>query len=227
MFEKTCLPREDFRRRGFWLARGLLDTAMWRRILEHGMSTLAESQIPNRLMNPHRTDALFTETFRHPQIINAVEEVFDEEAVGVQTMFYIKPPKETGHGWHQDQNFIAGSPKPILAAWCALDKIDAENGALVVYPGSHTGGLCEMVANDSAQFARHAKAVVPPPKVEPLTVEMEPGDVLFFDGFLIHGSYPNRSDHRFRRAWVAHYLARGSTGSRGDRPIVQLHDHPA
>jgi ectoine hydroxylase-related dioxygenase (phytanoyl-CoA dioxygenase family) len=33
---------------------------------------------------------------------------------------------------------------------------------------------------------------------------MEPGDVLFFNGQVIHGSLPNRSSTRFRRALIAH-----------------------
>ena len=36
---------------------------------------------------------------------------------------------------------------------------------------------------------------------------MEPGDVLFFNGQVIHGSLPNRSSTRFRRALIAHYIA--------------------
>src|SRR4029434_3611749 len=36
-------------------------------------------------------------------------------------------------------------------------------------------------------------------------VLMEPGDVVFFNGSLVHGSKPNRSD-RFRRALIGHYI---------------------
>jgi hypothetical protein len=35
---------------------------------------------------------------------------------------------------------------------------------------------------------------------------MEPGDVLFFNGQLIHGSYPNSSRDRFRRSLIGHYI---------------------
>lgn len=34
---------------------------------------------------------------------------------------------------------------------------------------------------------------------------MDPGDVLFFNGNLIHGSYRNKSKDRFRRAFICHY----------------------
>jgi hypothetical protein len=35
---------------------------------------------------------------------------------------------------------------------------------------------------------------------------MNPGDVLFFNGSLIHGSYPNTTPDRFRRALIGHYI---------------------
>ncbi|HEX5415735.1 MAG TPA: phytanoyl-CoA dioxygenase family protein, partial [Chloroflexota bacterium] len=35
---------------------------------------------------------------------------------------------------------------------------------------------------------------------------MKAGDVLFFGGNLIHGSYPNQSATRFRRAFISHYV---------------------
>jgi len=35
---------------------------------------------------------------------------------------------------------------------------------------------------------------------------MKAGDVLFFHGQLVHGSYPNESSTRFRRALIGHYI---------------------
>ena len=37
-------------------------------------------------------------------------------------------------------------------------------------------------------------------------MHMEPGDVLFFNGTLVHGSYPNTTTDRFRRALIGHYI---------------------
>jgi phytanoyl-CoA hydroxylase len=34
----------------------------------------------------------------------------------------------------------------------------------------------------------------------------DPGDVLFFNGSLVHGSYPNATADRFRRALIGHYI---------------------
>jgi hypothetical protein len=35
---------------------------------------------------------------------------------------------------------------------------------------------------------------------------MKAGDVLFFNGSLIHGSFPNTSADRFRRSLIGHYI---------------------
>jgi len=35
---------------------------------------------------------------------------------------------------------------------------------------------------------------------------MKTGDVLFFNGQIVHGSYPNTSQDRFRRALIGHYV---------------------
>jgi ectoine hydroxylase-related dioxygenase (phytanoyl-CoA dioxygenase family) len=37
-------------------------------------------------------------------------------------------------------------------------------------------------------------------------VLMKAGDVLFFNGALVHGSFPNTTTDRFRRALIGHYI---------------------
>lgn len=48
---------------------------------------------------------------------------------------------------------------------------------------------------------------------------MAPGDVMFFHGSLVHGSYPNTSANRFRRALIGHYIA-------GEAEQVGQYYHP-
>jgi len=213
---------EEYHSEGFFIAADLLPKSTCEQILARAMSLVDGSQLPQRLMNPHRTDSQFLRLLQDQRIVEIIEHVFSEEAVGVQTMFYIKPPRSTGHSWHQDQYYIPGAPKPIAAVWCALDSTDKTNGALVVYPGSHKYGLQEMVALDSPDFANHSKTIEPDSRYSPRFVCMEPGDVLFFDGLLIHGSYPNYSETRLRRAFISHYLARGSAGAHDEHRLINL-----
>jgi hypothetical protein len=53
-------------------------------------------------------------------------------------------------------------------------------------------------------------------------VVMEPGDVLFFNGTLVHGSKPNRSN-RFRRSLIGHYIeAEAREIARWYHPVLRM-----
>src|SRR5690606_14172671 len=58
-----------------------------------------------------------------------------------------------------------------------------------------------------------------PEGMEPVPVIMSAGDVLFFNGQLIHGSFPNTSRDRFRRSLIGHYIV-------GDAEKVAKFYHP-
>ena len=74
-----------------------------------------------------------------------------------------------------------------------------------VVPGSHTWPLlCTTKADTSVSFT---DVTVPLPPGQPVhPVVMSAGDVLFFNGALVHGSFPNRTGDRFRRALIGHYI---------------------
>ena len=58
-----------------------------------------------------------------------------------------------------------------------------------------------------------------PQSVEVAKPVLEPGDVLFFNGSLVHGSGPNKSTTRFRRSLINHYVPASSLE-------VAQHYHP-
>jgi ectoine hydroxylase-related dioxygenase (phytanoyl-CoA dioxygenase family) len=75
-----------------------------------------------------------------------------------------------------------------------------------VVPGSHTWPLlCTTEADTRVSFT---DVTVPIPEgTEVRPVRMRAGDVLFFNGSLVHGSYPNVTEDRFRRSLIGHYIA--------------------
>ena len=87
----------------------------------------------------------------------------------------------------------------------ALDACEIDNGCLQVVPGSHTWPtLCTTQADTTQSFT---DVTVPiPDGYTPVPVLMQPGDVLFFNGSLVHGSFPNQTDDRFRRSLIGHYI---------------------
>ena len=75
-----------------------------------------------------------------------------------------------------------------------------------VLPGSHNlPVLCTERADTRLSFTDVTVTV--PEGVPIVPVLTEPGDVPFFNGALIHGSYPNTSLDRFRRTLIGHYIA--------------------
>ncbi|MBX3095788.1 MAG: phytanoyl-CoA dioxygenase family protein [Fimbriimonadaceae bacterium] len=157
-----------------------------------------------RLMHPHRFDEVARGFLTDSRIAAVFDEILDEWPLGVQTMLYFKPPGARGQALHQDQYYLHAEPGTCVAAWLALDDCDDENGAMLIVPGSHDlPVLCTMPADASTSFT---DVTVPIPEgSEPELVEMRAGDVLFFNGSVIHGSGPNRSNTRFRRALIGHY----------------------
>jgi phytanoyl-CoA hydroxylase len=118
---------------------------------------------------------------------------------------YFKPAGAKGQALHQDQFYLRVQPGTCLAAWMALDPCDEENGCLQVVPGTQDlPVLCTIEADTTQSFT---DVTVPLPEgYEPVPVRMRPGDVLFFNGQLVHGSFPNSSEERFRRSLIGHYI---------------------
>jgi ectoine hydroxylase-related dioxygenase (phytanoyl-CoA dioxygenase family) len=158
-----------------------------------------------RMIHMHRWDEVARDWLLTPRLRHSLAFLLDGlEPFAVQTMLYFKPPGARGQAVHQDQYYLRVEPGTCIAAWMALDPSDVENGCLEVVPGSHEWPvLCTIGADTSESFT---DITVPLPDDTALVpVLMEPGDVVFFNGSLVHGSKPNRSD-RFRRALIGHYI---------------------
>ena len=167
-----------------------------------------------RFVHPHRrTDVeagrLALELMLDSRILNVVTALIGP-ALGAQSMFYFKPPGARGQAMHQDNTFLRAHPETCLAAWIAIDDVDAENGGLAVVPGSHQVELaCPEEADLSESFTN---AEVPiPDGLSKVQTRMKAGDVLFFHGSVVHGSRPNTTTDRFRRSLIFHYIPEDST----------------
>lgn len=139
-----------------------------------------------------------------------LRQLFADEPLGVQTMFYFKPPGARGQDLHQDDFYLRTKPGNCMAAWIAVDDADEENGGMLCVPG--TGDyevVCPTEADPTKFFT--TEHVEPPPGKHPVPMNLKAGDVLFFNGRVIHGSYPNTSKTRFRRSLICHYVPEHST----------------
>jgi ectoine hydroxylase-related dioxygenase (phytanoyl-CoA dioxygenase family) len=166
-----------------------------------------------RFVHPHRrtdTEAgrIARELMLDSRILDVVQ-VLIGPALGAQSMFYFKPPGARGQALHQDNTFLRAEPETCLAAWIAIDDVDEANGGLKVVPGSHrTELICPEPADLTESFSN---AEVPVPDgMSKVQTKMKAGDVLFFHGSVVHGSRPNSTTDRFRRALIFHYVPEDS-----------------
>jgi ectoine hydroxylase-related dioxygenase (phytanoyl-CoA dioxygenase family) len=126
--------------------------------------------------------------------------LLDKSPYAVQTMLYFKPPGAR-EGLHQDQYYLRVQPGTCMAAWLPLDDCDEANGCMQVVPGSHLLPLLCTVPSDTTQSFTDVMEPAAGMHVKP--VIMNAGDMFFFNGQMIHGSYPNTSSDRFRRSLIA------------------------
>jgi len=158
-----------------------------------------------RLVHPHRFDQVSLDWLLDARLRGWTTALLGREPYAAQTMFYFKPPGARGQALHQDQTPLRVQPGTCLAAWMAVDACDEDNGCLQIVPRTHDlPRLCPIEADMTQSFSGNQVPI--PPGSQPHPGIMQPGDVVFFYGQVIHGSFPNRSKTRFRRALIAHYI---------------------
>ena len=162
------------------------------------------------MMHPHRhpdkpVGPLALRTMLDPRIQAVLSDLLADEPIAAQSMFYFKPPGARGQDFHQDNFYLRVQPGSCMAAWTAIDDCDEENGAMMVVPTTHTLDIACPEKSDSTQFFTRDHVDIPAGH-SLVPCIMKAGDVLFFNGSLIHGSYPNTSKTRFRRAFICHYI---------------------
>lgn len=221
---------------GFWLSKGLFEPEEAASIGRHFMEMNSQHEgyreadghnddplrrYPRQMM-PHRWDKVSLDWLIDRRLDKVFTEILGESPLAVQTMFYYKPPGARGQALHQDNFYLHAQPGSCCAAWMAVDKCDTANGCLQVVPGSHRlPNLCTVEADLEASFTDVTVPV--PPGMDVVPVEMEPGDVLFFHGQLIHGSLPNQTADRFRRCLIGHYVtAQAAEVSRFYHPCLRM-----
>lgn len=216
--------REFFEGEGYWIERALFSESEVIEMRVHFGRMNEEKRgaldvevaagdplgVYPRIMMPHRFDDVSLRFLIDPRLDGVMTEILGASPVAVQTMFYFKPPGARGQALHQDNFYLLAKPGTCVGAWLAVDDCDDENGCLQVVPGSQDlPVLCTVEADTRVSFTDVTVPV--PPGLSILPVPMNAGDVLFFNGSLIHGSGPNTSAERFRRCLIGHYVTAEST----------------
>ena len=159
---------------------------------------------------PHKCSTLMAAAIQQPSVVRALTAVIGPNVKCMQSMLFIKSAGMPGQAWHQDEDFIPTRDRSLLGAWISLDRATTENGCLWVIPGSHRRGiLWELRWHGDRRFDCTEESFGFPYRDEDaIPVEVEPGSVVFFHGYLLHRSLPNRAPAgTFRRALVNHFMS--------------------
>jgi phytanoyl-CoA hydroxylase len=215
--------KSSYEEQGYAVARQLFTADEVALLREHYMRLRAQGPHPGdlvgvdatsedplkrypRMIHMHHWDEISLRWLLDERLNHLLTSLVGQEPYAVQTMLYFKPPQARGQALHQDQFFLKVQPGTCIAAWLALDPCDEANGCMQVVPRSHRWSiLCTTKADTTISFTDVTIPLPEGQKARP--VLMEAGDVLFFGGSLVHGSFPNTTAHRFRRALIGHYIS--------------------
>jgi hypothetical protein len=162
---------------------------------------------------------------RSEQYFDLLEPFLGPDIKQISHQVHWKPTgaKYTSYRFHQDARFRQGRLtehdylRSTVTTGLAIDRQSVENGALRVFPGSHRLGYLGlsddgpiMVGQTQDEELRRAGLDLS----KAITCEMEPGDLLLWNLFTVHGSAPNVSNHD-RRFMINSYV-RAADSQRGE-----------
>ena len=206
---------EAYRRDGYYIRRGLFDTsaaqeaAAWLKTQDH--AALAKSWTEQEpgvalavLPGVHTGDHPVALLARHPSMLAIAGALMDTPVYIWASKVNVKAAWcGTAEYYHQDLVYWKDRGYPrndMLTAMIFLEPHTLRNAGLQVVPGTHRAGLMEH--QPFININGLTKYMVPPETLDRLsrehgvvTVEGEPGDVIFFHAALVHGSSHNISPH--------------------------------
>ena len=193
----------------------------------------------------HRKLALHEQYMLHPRLLDVLEVIIGPDVLALQTMLFLKPPGKPGQGWHQDSYYIPTHPDTLCGAWIAIDDANELNGAMWFAKGSGVEPIYPPCPQTPYGFGdklvsdiTYVKGVSNPDdgqnllskvaeKYDQVLVSARAGDVVFFNGHVLHRSKKNFTTDRPRRSFVGHYCnARSFTQWGADSPPLDPHRAP-
>lgn len=179
-----------------------------------------EQNILNKVLcihQPHHCSPIINKYISHKFISGALSQIvgahlpfWDRSVKCMQSMYFLKPPGYQGQAWHQDEIYIPTRDRSLTGAWIALEDAKQENGCLWILPKSHQSGRLydqkPHLHRDEFDTSEESYGF---DDLDEIPVEVKKGSVVFFNGYLLHRSKKNRSNHS-RKVLVNHYMTASS-----------------
>lgn len=135
----------------------------------------------------------------HPGVHEILRELYDAQPVLFKDKYIMRQSGAPGYPPHQDYIAWPFFPKTFMTVLVAIDQISESNGALRFYKGSHKKGLLTPADGDFHNISRVMLA-----GSDVVTFTMQPGDVVIFNGFVVHESSTNSSATSRRSLYLSY-----------------------
>lgn len=139
------------------------------------------AELSSRLLHGALLDAL-----------QAVAQTILRAPAEVSARIFYKAPGAATTKPHQDRAYSPHNHRERINIWIPLEPVDAENGCLYYYPGSHRGGLLPHRLDPSDPHG-HTLSVVSLPAGEQVPVPLATGDAVVHHRDVVHGAFGNSS----------------------------------
>ncbi len=147
-----------------------------------------------RIKLPHKQHPFFWEVLRNSGVTEVLNDLLGPDTLLQTSKLNTKAP---GGGaaveWHQDWAFYPHTNDSMLAFGLMLEDVTADNGPLMVIPGTHKGPILDHSANGV-----FAGAIDPDDplfeKDKAVTLTGKAGSMTVHHARTLHGSAPNMSD---------------------------------
>jgi phytanoyl-CoA hydroxylase len=180
----------------------------------------ADRRPGHRISNLHSASEAAAELYLHPEVHGLVGEIFGEEPVALQSIYF---EWGSGQALHRDPMHVYTSPPShLIGAWIALEDIGPDCGPLTYVAGSHelpyyqfspgeyrvqhgtTGPeeIAQAERFDLEQCRRHG--------LTPELFTCRRGDVLLWHASLLHGGAPLKNPELTRKSLVVHFTTRAN-----------------
>ena len=193
-------------------------------ILDLEASHRPDSPRVRRIKRPHLAHPFYRDLAAHPGIMAALEPLIGPDIrlraggkVNMKSAAFGSPVE-----WHQDWAFYPHTNQSVLAVGILLDDMDADNGPVLVLPGTHKGPV-----HDHHSFGAFCGAIDLGRSGLDTTGARElhgrAGSITIHHARLIHGSAMNRSN-RQRRVLFYEYAAADAWPLAGIEHLANLDD---
>jgi ectoine hydroxylase-related dioxygenase (phytanoyl-CoA dioxygenase family) len=214
----TEQQREEFRRDGYTVVRGLITPAEVGELLrDYDRAVRGEFPLPRfegvkpgtgvvQLAHPSQHLPGWRGHAYFRNALAAARELLGEDQGYFYDQIIFKPPHTPGEThWHQDAGYWSDGPANVraLTCWLSLGRAFPENGGMQFIPGSHLGPVLEhhALAGDATLANELATS---PTGGEPVACRLKPGDATFHHCRTLHYTGSNRSDVP-RHGLVTHF----------------------